>query len=106
MYLDTLKSLAVYKQASSYARVSYDALKYLYVSMFVQRCLLNLQCRDTYWIESFNHALLTYLPKRVHFGKSTFEARMDLAVLDWVCYFNVHDVFVRYNYTFPPCHLE
>ncbi|KAL5479233.1 hypothetical protein EMCRGX_G022729 [Ephydatia muelleri] len=39
--------------------------------------------RDTYWIESFNHQLLTYLSKRVHFGDDTFVIRMNLAVLDW-----------------------
>eukprot|EP00731_Ephydatia_muelleri_P025810 Em0017g893a len=41
------------------------------------------QSRDTYWIESFNHQLLTYLSKRVHFGDDTFVIRMNLAVLDW-----------------------
>ena len=42
------------------------------------------QCRDTYWVESFNHQLLTYLPKRIHFHTKTFEMRMNLAVMDWV----------------------
>ncbi|KAL5509808.1 hypothetical protein EMCRGX_G005238 [Ephydatia muelleri] len=41
------------------------------------------RCRDTYWIESFNHQLLTYLCKGVHFGEETFAMRMNLAVLDW-----------------------
>eukprot|EP00731_Ephydatia_muelleri_P037040 Em0385g1a len=41
------------------------------------------RCRDTYWIESFNHQLITYLSKRVHFGDDTFVIRMNLAVLDW-----------------------
>eukprot|EP00731_Ephydatia_muelleri_P035532 Em0133g2a len=41
------------------------------------------QCRDTYWVESFNHQLLTYLPKRIHFHTKTFEMRMNLAVMDW-----------------------
>eukprot|EP00731_Ephydatia_muelleri_P029616 Em0021g139a len=40
-------------------------------------------CRDTYWVESFNHQLLTYLPKRIHFQDKTFEMRMNLAVMDW-----------------------
>eukprot|EP00731_Ephydatia_muelleri_P001711 Em0001g1711a len=40
-------------------------------------------CRDTYWVESFNHQLLTYLPKRIHFHTKTFEMRMSLAVMDW-----------------------
>ena len=39
--------------------------------------LARLQCRDTFWIESFNHALLTYLPKRIHFGDLTYQMRMD-----------------------------
>eukprot|EP00731_Ephydatia_muelleri_P031416 Em0022g930a len=38
---------------------------------------------DTYWVESFNHQLLTYLPKRIHFHTKTFEMRMSLAVMDW-----------------------
>ena len=82
-YLKKLKSVPVYKYAESYARVgqhtqcTYSSVCTVYHHSFTQ-------CRDTYWIESFNHALLTYLPKRVHFGKATFEARMDLAVLDWV----------------------
>eukprot|EP00731_Ephydatia_muelleri_P015970 Em0009g394a len=40
-------------------------------------------CRDTYWVESFNHQLLTYLPKRIHFHTKTFEMRMNLVVMDW-----------------------
>ena len=40
------------------------------------------QCRDTYWVELFNHQLLTYLPKRIHFHTKTFEMRMNLAVSD------------------------
>ena len=43
-----------------------------------------IQCRDTYWVESFNHQLLSYLPKRIHFGNATFLMRMNLAVLDWI----------------------
>ena len=42
------------------------------------------QCRDTSWVESFNHMLLIYVPKRIHFGTATFLMRMNLAVLDWV----------------------
>lgn len=41
------------------------------------------RCRDTYMVESFNHQLLTYLPKRIHFSTVTFKMRMNLAVLDW-----------------------
>eukprot|EP00731_Ephydatia_muelleri_P038050 Em0639g1a len=47
------------------------------------RVPVNSQCRDTYWVESFNHQLLTYLPKRIHFHTKTFEMRMNLAVMDW-----------------------
>ena len=35
-------------------------------------------------MESFNHALLTYLPKRIHFGDMTYDMRMHFAVMDWV----------------------
>ncbi|KAL5509979.1 hypothetical protein EMCRGX_G005436 [Ephydatia muelleri] len=41
------------------------------------------RCRDTFWMESFNHQLLTYLPKRIHFHTNTFKMRMNLAVMDW-----------------------
>ncbi|KAL5502884.1 hypothetical protein EMCRGX_G009733 [Ephydatia muelleri] len=40
------------------------------------------QCRDTFWMESFNHQLLTYLPKRIHFHTNTFKMWMNLAVMD------------------------
>ena len=46
--------------------------------------IITFQCRDTYWVESFNHQLLTYLPKRIHFGTTTFCMRMNLALCDWV----------------------
>eukprot|EP00731_Ephydatia_muelleri_P003407 Em0001g3407a len=42
-----------------------------------------MKCRDTFWMESFNHQLLTYLPKRIHFHTNTFKMRMNLAVMDW-----------------------
>ncbi|XP_064403181.1 uncharacterized protein LOC135348780 isoform X2 [Halichondria panicea] len=41
------------------------------------------QCRDTFWVESFNHQLLAHIPKRVHFGSSTFEMRMNRTIMDW-----------------------
>ena len=44
----------------------------------------NLQCRDTYWVESFNNVILLYCPKRIHFADRTFNMRIHLAVLDWV----------------------
>ncbi|KAL5479631.1 hypothetical protein EMCRGX_G023180 [Ephydatia muelleri] len=50
----------------------------------VYRCVGSFcHCRDTYWVESFNHQLLTYLPKRIHFQEKTFDMRMNLAVMDW-----------------------
>jgi hypothetical protein len=59
-YEKALKQTQIYRYAESYCR-----------------------CRDTFWVESFNHQLLMYLPKRIHFGTSTFNMRMNLAVLDW-----------------------
>lgn len=35
-------------------------------------------------MESFNHQLLCYAPKRIHFSTKVFTMRMNLAVLDWV----------------------
>ena len=51
-----------------------------------------IQCRDTYWVESFNHQLLTYVPKRIHFSTTTFRMRLNLALMDWVSclVFNTH----------------
>ena len=45
---------------------------------------VNFQCRDTYWVESFNNTILIYCPKRIHFADRTFNMRMALAVMDWV----------------------
>jgi hypothetical protein len=59
-YIKMLQSTLIYREASSYCR-----------------------CRDTFWVESFNHQLLAYIPKRIHFGTSTFIMRMNLACLDW-----------------------
>jgi len=44
----------------------------------------SLQCRDTFYIESFHVVVLTDAPKRIHFGDGTYEMRVLLAVLDWV----------------------
>ena len=53
------------------------------------------QCRDTFWVESFNHHLLTYLPKRIHFRTDTFKMCMRLAVLDWVSLVtSLHGIFL------------
>ena len=46
-----------------------------------------MQCRDTFWVESFNHQLLTYLSKRIHYSTATYVLRMNLAVLDWISTF-------------------
>ena len=45
---------------------------------------LSVMRRDTYWVESFNHQLLTYLSKRSHYSIATYRLIMNLAVLDWV----------------------
>ena len=39
---------------------------------------IHVQCCDTYWVESFNHQLLTYLPKRIHFSTRTFNMRTSM----------------------------
>ena len=46
-----------------------------------------------YWVETFNHQLLTYLPKRIHFSTQTFLMRMNLSLLDWVSL--MHDAPIR-----------
>ena len=72
-----------------------DTYVYRYAEDFCQVCMLvtvsplaifskNVPCRDTYWIENFNHQLLTYLPKRIHFSTRVFNVRTNLAVMDWV----------------------
>ena len=35
-------------------------------------------------MESFNHQLLSYLPKRIHFSDEVFGMRMSLALMDWL----------------------
>ena len=30
--------------------------------------------------------ILIYAPKRIHFGDETYEMRVHLAILDWVCF--------------------
>lgn len=55
------------------------------------------QCRDTHTVESFNHMMLTYVPKRIHFSTRTFKMRMNLALLDWVsvlCTDEVYNAFI------------
>ena len=58
---------------------------YTLVLCIIHVCILiHFQCRDTFWVESLNHQMLLYVPKRIHFGSQTFKMRMNLAVLDWV----------------------
>lgn len=63
-----------------------------------------LQCRDTYWVESFNNCILIYCPKRIHFADRTFNMRIALAVMDWVsrrkyctCLTGVPNQFLQYT---------
>ena len=78
-YEKAMKATLIYKNAESYCRVS----NFERFTTCVEQVNLSLG-RDTFWIESFNHQLLTYLPKRIHFGSTTFKMRMNLAVMDWV----------------------
>jgi hypothetical protein len=40
-------------------------------------------CMDTYYVESFNNALLQYHDKRINFSREVYQLRTNLAVLDW-----------------------
>ena len=40
-------------------------------------------CMDTHYVESFNNAILVYTDKRVHFGKTVYLMRINLAIMDW-----------------------
>ncbi|MEW8544680.1 MAG: hypothetical protein AB2693_14230 [Candidatus Thiodiazotropha sp.] len=60
LLLNFLHSLTLYKNAQDYAL-----------------------SKDTYYVESFNNAMLIYLDKRVHMRNRTYEMRRDLAILDW-----------------------
>ena len=79
--LKGLKDTYVYRYADDFCRicmvftVSPLAIFSLYYMYTVSRHLLG---------ESFNHQLLTYLPKRIHFSTRVFNMRMNLAVMDWV----------------------
>ena len=71
---------------------------YVRIYVHVDTSCYRLQCRDTYWVESFNHQLLTYLPKRIHFSTKVFDMRMDIALMDWVrcevmCIVCVHEYY-------------
>ena len=73
-----LKDTFIYRFPQSFCRVSSCS------SCFLAEYILKLQCRDTYWVESFNHQLLCYIPKRIHFSMRVFTMRLNLAVMDWV----------------------
>ena len=45
-------------------------------------------------MESFNNQLLSYLPKRIHFGSRMFDMRMKLALMDWVKIMYKHIVYL------------
>ena len=76
---ETLHSTYIYRNAQEFCRVSH-----VYILDHLITCYTFTQCRDTFAVESFNHILLTYLSKRIHFSTRTFNMRMNLAVLDWV----------------------
>ena len=84
-----LKATYIYQNAEAFCRVlNLMCIQFdyqLYAVLFLFMSSLTMQCRDTYWVESFNHQLLTYLPKRIHFTTDTFVMRMNLALMDWVC---------------------
>ena len=40
-------------------------------------------CMDTYYVESFNNALLQYHDKRINFSREVYQLRRNLAVIDW-----------------------
>lgn len=61
--------------------------------MLLGRALMNTQvykspmdyihCMDSYYVESFNNAILQYHDKRINFSKPVYVLRTNLAVLDW-----------------------
>ncbi len=90
-----LKATYVYKNAKYFCKVSiriYTIVHVHTVTLYICTCvsivviLYSVSRYIQYWVESFNHQLLTYLPKRIHFSTKTFLMRMYLAVLDWVSY--------------------
>ncbi|KAM7284747.1 uncharacterized protein LOC115313090 [Ixodes scapularis] len=42
-----------------------------------------IQAKDTYYVESFNNAMLIYLDKRIPYFDNSYNLRESLAVLDW-----------------------
>ncbi|CAC5389907.1 unnamed protein product [Mytilus coruscus] len=76
---------------------NYEPTKYLIkdpkAEMLLGRALMNTQvyksptdyihCMDSYYVESFNNAILQYHDKRISFSKQVYILRTSLAVLDW-----------------------
>ena len=79
-----LQATYIYRNSNDFCRVRTCTAVHIVMTCVLLCSLVYVQCRDTYWVESFNHQLLTYLPKRIHFSNETFNMRMNLAVLDWV----------------------
>ena len=81
---NALQSTMIHNYAESYCSVSLLWLVCMTLCMCIHYLLTYVQCRDTFWVESLNHQMLLYVPKRIHFGSQTFKMRMNLAVLHWV----------------------
>ena len=76
---------------------NYEPSKYIIkdpkAEMLLGRALMNTQvykspldyvyCMDSYYVESFNNAILQYHDKRINFSKPVYVLRTNLAVLDW-----------------------
>lgn len=63
-YENALKDTMIYRYAEDYCQVlAGNRLVLLQISTMYIRIL---QCCDTFWVKSFNHQLLTYLPKCIH----------------------------------------
>lgn len=77
--------------------LNYEPTKYVIkdskAEMLLGRALMNTQvyksptdyvhCMDSYYVESFNNAILQYHDKRINFSKQVYILRTNLAVLDW-----------------------
>ena len=44
-----------------------------------------LQCRDAYWVESFNHQFLIYIPKHIHFYLIMYVIVTVHCIVEWKC---------------------
>ena len=85
----TLHGTFIYRNADEFCRVIIDCP---HCSLSYHYHHFSSQCRDTYAVESFNHMMLCYVPKLIHFSSHTFKMRMSLAVMDWVgaVYMHMH----------------